>query len=139
MQVDSPDWISVSGRLVGGAEVAYLVATVPANPSGHRFEIYGTEGTLVISGGSANTGPNHLQGSRGREPLTAMDPPERFKLVPEGTPAGPPLNVAQAYARLASSLTGDGTYQPDFAHAVKRHKLIDAIERSSAEGRSVRV
>ena len=33
MQVDSPDWISVSGRLVGGADVAYLVATVPANPS----------------------------------------------------------------------------------------------------------
>src|SRR6185369_16979637 len=62
MQVDSPDWISVSGRLVGGADVAFLVATVPANPSGHRFEIYGTEGTLVISGGSANTGPNHLQG-----------------------------------------------------------------------------
>jgi predicted dehydrogenase len=60
-------------------------------------------------------------------------------LAPEATPAGPPRNVAQAYARLASSLTGDGTYQPDFAHAVKRHKLIDAIERSSAEGRSVRV
>jgi predicted dehydrogenase len=139
MQVDSPDWISVSGRLTSGAEVAYLVATVPANPSGHRFEIYGTEGTLVITGGSANSGPNHLQGGRGREPLAAMEIPERFKLVPEGTPAGPPRNVAQAYARIASSLSGDEAYQPDFAHAVKRHKLIDAIERSSAEGKSVRL
>jgi len=68
-----------------------------------------------------------------------METPERFRLVPEGTPAGPPRNVAQAYARLASSVGGGDTYQPDFAHAVKRHKLIDAIERSSAEGKSVRL
>jgi predicted dehydrogenase len=94
---------------------------------------------LVITGGSANSGPNHLHGGRGREPLTAMETPERFKLAPEETPVGPPRNVAQAYARLATSLTGGDTFQPDFAHAVKRHKLIEAIERSSAEGKSVRL
>ena len=30
-------------------------------------------------------------------------------------------------------------FAPDFAHAVTRHKLIEAIERSSAEGKSVRL
>src|SRR5439155_15594380 len=64
MQVDSPDWISVAGRLGGGAEVSFLVTTVPSGPSGNRFEIYGREGTLVISGGSSNVGPNQLHGAR---------------------------------------------------------------------------
>ena len=72
MPVDSPDWISVSGRLERGAEVSYLVATVPSSPSGNRFEIYGTGGTLVITGGTSNIGPNILQGARGKEPLAAM-------------------------------------------------------------------
>jgi predicted dehydrogenase len=139
MKVDSPDWISVSGRLERGADVSFLVATQPFNPSGNRFEIYGSEGTLVISGGSANTGPNHLHGARGKEPLAPMEPPARFMLVPEGTPAGPPRNVAQAHARFAHAVATDAPYAPDFAHAVRRHKLIEVMERSSAEGRTVRL
>jgi predicted dehydrogenase len=137
--VDSPDWISVSGRLERGAEVSFLTATVPLSPSGTRFEIYGREGTLVISGGSPNGGPNRLQGARGKEPLAAMSPPERLTLVPSGTPEGAPRNVAQAYARLGEAIAADQPYQPDFAHAVRRHTLIEAIERSSAERRAVRV
>ena len=47
--VDSPDWVSVSGRLRTNAEVSFLVAAVPALPNGRRtFEIYGREGTLSI-------------------------------------------------------------------------------------------
>jgi predicted dehydrogenase len=139
MQVDSPDWISVAGRLGQGAEVSFLVTTVPFNPSGNRFEIYGREGTLVISGGSANVGPSQLQGARGGEALATMDIPERFALAPAGTPAGPARNVAQGYVRFAQALAAGETYHPDFDHAVKRHALIAAIERSAAEGRTVRV
>lgn len=137
--VDSPDWVSLSGRLEGGAEVSFVVATVPSNPSGNRFEIYGQDGTLVISGGSLNSGPSRLFGSRGKEPLTPLEVPERFTLVPDSVPPGPPRNVAQAYARLATAIAEGKPFEPDFAHAVKRHALIAAIERSSAEGRSVRV
>ena len=112
---------------------------MPSSPSGNRFEIYGREGTLVISGGSPNIGPNQLHGARGDEPLTALEIPERFTLVPEGMPAGPPRNVAQAYARLARAMAAGERFEPDFAHAVTRHALIAAIERSAAEGRAVRV
>ncbi|MFN8526236.1 MAG: Gfo/Idh/MocA family oxidoreductase [Chloroflexota bacterium] len=138
MKVDSPDWISVSGRLEGGAQAAFLVTTVPHSPSGNRFEIYGREGTLVITGGSTNIGPSVLHGSKGDEPLKQMDVPARFTLIPDSVPAGPPRNVAQGYARLARAMRGGEPYQPDFAHAVKRHALISAIERSSAEGRAIR-
>jgi predicted dehydrogenase len=139
MQVDSPDWISVSGRLGHGAEVSFLVTTVPFGPSGNRFEIYGHDGTLMISGGSSNVGPSQLHGARGDEPLTAMEPPERFTLVPESMPGGPARNVAQAYTRLARAMAAGERFEPDFAHAVTRHALISAIERSAAEGRAVRV
>ena len=139
MQVDSPDWISVSGRLESGAEVAFLATTVPFNPSGNRFEIYGREGTLMISGGSANIGPNQLARGTRRGAAGRDGDPERFTLVPEGTPAGPPRNVAQAYVRLARAMAGGRAFEPDFEHAVTRHALIAAIERSSAEGRAVRV
>jgi predicted dehydrogenase len=67
-----------------------------------------------------------------------MEVPDRFTVVPEGTPAGQPRNVAQAYVRLAEAVAGDAPYHPDFAHAVKRHRLIAAIEQSAAEGRAVR-
>jgi predicted dehydrogenase len=137
--VDSPDWISLSGRLASGAEVSFLVATVPWSPSGNRLEIYGRGGALVISGGSLNGGPNRLHGARGKEELMALEPPERFTLVPDRVPAGAPRNVGQAYVRLAAAIAAGEPFEPDFAHAVKRHTLIEAIERSSAERRSVRV
>ena len=136
-KVDSPDWVSVSGRLEGGAEVNFLTATVPAAPSGNHFEIYGREGTLSIAGGTLNIGPNRLSAARGKEPLAPLETPERFVLAPQA-PAGPPRNVAQEYARLAAAWASNQSYSPDFAHAVTRHKLIAAIERSAAEGRSVR-
>ncbi|MCC6178582.1 MAG: Gfo/Idh/MocA family oxidoreductase [Chloroflexi bacterium] len=139
MQVDSPDWVSVSGRLGQGAEVTFLVTTVPSHPSGNRFEIYGRDGTLVISGGPSNVGQNRLQGARGDQPLAAMDVPERFTLVPDSTPAGPARNVAQAYARLARAMETGQPFEPDFAHAVRRHALIAAIERSAADGCVVRM
>ena len=136
--VDAPDWISVSGRLAGGAQAAFLVTTVLANPSGTRLEIFGREGTLVLSaGGSFNQGPTRILGSRGREPLEPMDVPRRFTVVPEGVPSGAPFNVAQAYTRLAAGWSAGEAFAPDFQHAVVRHALIDAIERSAAEGSAV--
>jgi predicted dehydrogenase len=65
--------------------------------------------------------------------------PAGYTFAPEGTPGGQPYNVAQAYARAADTLRGRGSFDVDFGLAVQRHKLIDAIERSSATGRSVRV
>ncbi len=137
--VDSPDWISVLGTLEGGAQVDFLTATVPSNPSGTRFEIFGREGTLVLTAGSLNQGNTRIMGARGKDPLEAMDPPRRFRLVPDETPNGSPFNVAQAYIRYAASAGQGQPYQPDFDHAVRRHALIEAIERSDAEKRAVRV
>jgi predicted dehydrogenase len=138
--VDAPDSISVVGRMMGGAEVTVNVAAVPSNPGGNRMEIYGREGALVIRADSSlNIGPSHAHAGKGKGAMASMPVPAKYKLAPEGTPGGPPYNVAEAYARLAGALRGGQSFDVDFNLAVRRHELIDAIERSSATGRSVRV
>src|SRR5262249_3586630 len=140
MKVDSPDWISVSGRLKGsGAEVAFLCATVPSNPSGNRFEIYGGEGTLVISGGTPNLGPSKLVGARGNDALAPIEPPADLDAAPSSVPNGPPRNVGRGYARSPPAPAANARYRPDLDRARRRHTLIEAIERAAAERRAVRV
>jgi predicted dehydrogenase len=138
--VDSPDSINVVGRMVSGAEVSISVATAPSNPSGNRLEIYGRDGAIVIrANGALSLGPNQMHAGKGKAPLAVMPVPDKYTFAPSGTPAGQPYNVAQAYARAADALRGRGSFGVDFDLAVQRHKLVDAIERSSASGRSVRL
>ncbi len=138
MPVDAPDSINVVGRLTGGAEVTVSVAAVPSNPGGNRLEIYGREGALVVrADGSLNIGPSQVLAGKGKEPMAPMPIPAKYRMAPESTPGGQPYNVAQAYVRSAEALRGGPAFDVDFELAVRRHKLIDAIERSSATGRSV--
>jgi predicted dehydrogenase len=136
--VNSPDSINIVGRMASGAEVSVNVAAVPSNPSGNRIEIYGREGAMVLRAeGSFNTGGSEVLAGKGKESLAVMPVPAKYKVVPDTTPGGQPYNVAQAYARAAGALRGGGFFDVDFDLAVKRHTLIDAIERSAATGRSV--
>jgi predicted dehydrogenase len=147
--VDSPDWISVCGRLEGDAEVSFLVAAAPVQPRGRRtFEIYGRDGMLSIAGAEGGAGernpsvyhgPNQLYGARGKAPLAPMETPARFTLIPDSVPAGPPRNVAQAYRRLAAAMAAGEPFEPSFARALKTHELVSAVESSSASGRPLRL
>jgi predicted dehydrogenase len=126
--------------MTSGAEVSVNVAAVPSNPSGNRLEIYGREGALVIrANGALSLGPNQMHGGQGKGPMAAMPVPAKYRFVPESTPAGQPYNVAQAYARAAGALRAGSSFDVDFDLAVQRHKLIEAIERSSETGRSVKL
>lgn len=136
--VTSPDSIIVAGQLANGAEAAIQISSVPRNPSGTRLEIFGRDGALVVRpSGSISIGPNTVFGAQGGAAMAEMVVPERFLVVPEGTPAGSPRNVAQAYVRLAESVKHGTGFAPDFDTAVVRHRLLDAMERSSAEGRAI--
>jgi len=138
--VDAPDSINVVGRMASGAEVSVNVAAVPSNPGGNRLEIYGREGALVIrANGALSLGPNQMHAGKGKEAMVSMPVPAKYRFAPDGTPGGQPYNVAQAYARAAGALRGGGAFDVDFNLAVQRHQLIDAIERSAATGRSVRL
>lgn len=137
--VDAPDNIAVAGRLEGGAEVAIQVASVPAQPTGTRLEIYGRDGALFLTARSANIGPNQLLGASEEGELAELVVPDEYLVVPEGTPPGPPRNVAYEYTRMADALTSGGGFDPDFDVAVRRHRLLEAIERSAATGTAVTI
>ena len=66
-------------------------------------------------------------GAKGKAPLAPMDVPASYVEVPADTPAGPPHNVAALYRRLGRCHPDKSAVEPDFGHAVKRHRLIDAI------------
>ncbi len=137
--VDAPDNIAVAARIESGAEIAIQVASVPAQPTGTRLEIYGDDGALFLTARSANIGPNELHGARGGDALAELAPPDEYMVVPEGTPPGPPRNVAHAYVRMADAFGTGEQFDPDFDLAVKRHRLLAAIERSAETSMTVNV
>ena len=134
VDVTTPDNVIVTGRLANGAVVSAHVASIPWLGSGLRVQIFGREGTLVYEA------PGRLQGGRrGERALQDLPVPERLAQAPETVPQGPPFNVAQMYRRLAESIRTGQRVEPDFDTALQRHRLLDAIQRSSDEGRRVAV
>ena len=139
VHVTSPDNVLVSGELANGAVASVHVATVPWHGTGWRMEVYGSEGTLVISSEQmVQYAQISLQGGRGKDSaLEDILVPDRLTWVPGEVPKGAPFNVAQLYRRLAHAIQGDGSADPDFDLAVKRHRLLDSIRQSSVQGKKV--
>ncbi len=137
--VAAPDNVLVSGVLTSGAIASVHVATVPWHGAGWRLEVYGRGGTLVATGPEMVQYTSiRLQGGREVEKaLSDVAIPGRLVSVPPAVPFGPPFNVAQMYRRLARAIHDDEDVDPSFASAVQRHRLLAAIEHSSAEGRRV--
>ena len=117
------------------------VATVPWHGTGWRLEVYGREGTLVASSDQmVQYAQIRLQGGRGEDrAVQALPVPDRLTWVSAEVPQGPPFNVAQMYHRLGEAIREGREAHPDFALAVKRHRLLDAIQRSSDRGTRVAV
>jgi predicted dehydrogenase len=140
VDVDTPDNVTVNGVLEGGALVSVHVATVPHNGSAWRLEIYGRDGTIrAVSKGSPQRDLSQLFGSKGSAPLAPLPIPGHFTEMPADTPEGPPRNVGHLYLRIAKAIRNDTPVEPDFDLAVERHRLIDAIQQSSDEGRTIKL
>jgi predicted dehydrogenase len=139
LDVTSPDNILVSGRLANGAVASVHIGAIPYAGSGYRMEIYGRDGTLVVSGeDSPQLSAVSLQGAKGGNALTPIQVPERFTVAAPATPSGEPGNVGQMYTLFARSIHGGGgVRQPDFATAVDLHRLVDAIKAASDNAREV--
>ena len=56
-----------------------------------------------------------------------------------GRPDDSVARVGRVYADLAAAVRTDSPQGANFDHAVRRHRLLDAIEQSSAERRRVEV
>ena len=124
--------------------------------SGERFEVYGTEGMLMLQSfaptegwsketgeGDPNRGGLRLFGNRIDMDKFMADPipPERLQRlfdeiptrseaktgIPEGRAA---YYVAQAWAAFHEAIVNGTPYAPGFKEALKIHDILDASERS---------
>ncbi|QFZ78219.1 gfo/Idh/MocA family oxidoreductase [Streptomyces fagopyri] len=136
--VTAADQVAVIGTLAGGASASVFYRGGTSRAGNFRWEINGTEGDLVLTAdwGNMQVAALTLAGGRGADAVTAPLPvPASYTggLSPD-LAASPAANVARLYERFARDLA-DGTHTvPDFAHALARHRLIDAIEQAAATG-----
>ncbi|MFB4263205.1 Gfo/Idh/MocA family protein [Nonomuraea sp. GTA35] len=133
------DQVSVTGTLRSGAALSLFYRGGFSRGDNFRWEINGTDGDLVLTAPGINGNLQaldlRLQGGRGDDQaLTDLALPDsRFHPVPRDLPATA-QGVAQVYACFGRDLH-EGTHTvPGFDHALRRHRLIDTIERASRTG-----
>ena len=141
LDVTSPDTVLLSGTLASGAVVSadFRSVPTPAAGSGFSFDVHGSEGSLSLSSdGMAQIGAMILRGAQGDAEMAEIPPSAASRWVPDGL-EGPPLNVAQLFRHLGEGIRAGTRVHPDFELAVRRHELIDAIQRASDSGERQRV
>jgi predicted dehydrogenase len=137
------DQIALIGTLTSGATASIHVREAVAGGTGFLWEINGTDGTLRITAAAAQPQifPLSVAGAQGGdEPVELAVPLALTQKWPELTSleGAPSYNVGRAYAAHAADVANATHTVPDFADAVRRHQVIDAIERSAASGERVK-
>ncbi|WP_063728582.1 Gfo/Idh/MocA family protein [Streptomyces sp. RTd22] len=139
------DQIAVTGTLESGAVASVHYRGGLARSTNFLWEINGTEGDLLITGDSGHLqfGQVTIHGARGRDAeLAELPVPGRYDAnVPAlaGQRHTMAYTVAHAYAQLHADLT-EGTHTvPDFAHAVRHHRLLDQVQQAATTGGRQRV
>ncbi|WP_250004787.1 Gfo/Idh/MocA family oxidoreductase [Actinoplanes sp. M2I2] len=129
------DQIAISGTVAGGAILSVHHRGGMTSGAGFSLVIDGTDGRLEITAGEfPHLGPATVRGARGGGRLAEMTLPGGYDDFP-GLSGTVIHTLAHAYAAIRDDLVHDTAVAPDFTHAVKRHRLLDAIVRSAATGR----
>jgi predicted dehydrogenase len=134
----SPDQLAVSGIVGDGAVVSCQVRGGVTRGTAFLFEIHGEAGDLVLAATSRASMQRQeltVRGAQGGAALADLPIPAAYRWVPQEVPEGTPYNVAQLYVKLAEAIRDGKPAIPGFDAAIARHRLIDAIVRSSDSGR----
>ncbi|GAA3924214.1 Gfo/Idh/MocA family protein [Actinoplanes auranticolor] len=129
------DQIAVSGTVAGGAILSAHHRGGAASGAGFSLIIDGTQGRLEITAAEfPHLGPVTVYGTRGRGRPAELTMPGGYDNYP-GLAGTVVHTLAHAYAAIRDDLIRGTAVAPDFSHAVKRHRLLDAIVRAAATGR----
>lgn len=152
----SADQIVVHGRLQSGAVLSAHIGGAPGAGAGCRIEFQGDKGSLVLTSTpgvgrqpiqTADFLLDHYVDGKG----TRLPIPSDYIIVPDAPtglgrdptnkggdlPAGPSRNVAGIYRRFAEARKAGRPFDNDFALALRRHEMLDAIRQSAAERQRV--
>ncbi len=134
--VTSPDNILASGLLANGAAFSVHIASVAAAGTGHSLQIHGSRGTITLDSPSSthvSAGELRVQ-TEGESGLRAATAPQDEWVAAAGL-QGPAVNIGKLWAAYADAILNEREFHPDFADAVRHHRLIDAVQRASDTGR----
>jgi len=137
VSITMEDQIAVTGMLESGAVASVHYRAGQSVGANFVWEINGTEGNLVITadGGHVAFYPLTIKGAKKKEGhFEVLDVPEKYYKIPQDALLGPAYHVAQHYGLVLHDLQEGTQRAPRFADAVIRHKLLDAIQKSSATG-----
>ncbi len=117
-----PDHLAIAARFESGCMASVEIVGGRGADAPFLFHIVGTGGELTLRGGS----PFGFQGGEltleASVPFEAPDAPSAPGL------GGPLANVGELYARFARDIRDEQHGVPDFAHAVRLHKLMRSLE-----------
>ena len=140
VDAQTPDNVLINGVLANGGLLNYQITAVPYHADGWRMAVYGSKGTIIATTPiMPQISPITLVGAQGNEPLTELPAPARLRVVPAAVPEGPPQNVGQAYIHMAEAIREGKRFAPNFDDALEVHKLLEALQHSSDEGRVVKL
>jgi predicted dehydrogenase len=135
LPMTAQDQVIFNGTLETGVVLSAHYRGGMSKGTGLLWEINGTSGDIRITaaGGHAQIYPLEVYGATGTdEALRKLEVPESY--FHSAVREGPALNVAEVYVSLARDLRDNSSLCPDFDHAVLRHRMIAAIERSAETG-----
>jgi predicted dehydrogenase len=131
--------VNASLAFRSGAAGSIAMSSASYLGSGHRLEIYGEDGTLVLN----NPTPDYMRGftlMHGRRPAASLSP-----VAIEADPLdakhqdGRVAAAARLAARFLDAIERHTTASPSFADGHRVQILIDAARRSHAEGRTIEI
>lgn len=138
MRKTTDDQILINGLLENGAAAQVHVQGGVKHGTGLTIEIFGDQGTLVLSApATVQFGSHRLLGAGADDAeLRELEIPDSYIDVPDSLKAdsGFVLNVARAYRKFARDIAEGTSEVPNFGEAVKLHRLLDAIETSARTG-----
>ena len=132
VEASGSDEVVVSGLLRSGA-VASLHYTGRDSPAGNlRWEISGDAGTLLIESDSGHLQYGHLRvsGSQGEAEFRPLEIRATFRRCDTAADSYAD-SVAHAYCAVFDDLSTGSASAPDFAEAVKLHRLLDRIRQAA--------
>src|SRR3954468_19087246 len=128
--VTSPDQIAIAGTARDGVVVTAHIHGATATRPGMVIEVRGTDGMLEIA-----AAPSLAAAAIELRLVTADDDAVDISGERDDSVG----RVGAVYADLAAAVRTGRPQGPDFDHAVRRHRLLDAISKSSVERRQVEI
>jgi predicted dehydrogenase len=131
---ENPDAVVAQGRLLNGALYTAQIEGGKNNNSGLQIDFTGTDGDLRVTNEKlyGNSLDNQIMGAQGSgKTLEVLPVPEEYKLPAASGLDASVQDLLYLYAAHAESNGSGRSNAPGFVEAVRAHRFIDAIARSS--------